>query len=413
MFTNNGGTVNGGFGGNTQFSDTSNAGSGTFVNNGGQVSGAQNGETGFFNSSSASNGTFINNGSTVSGALGGVTRISQTASAGSATLIANGSTGGGVGGGIRFLVDSTGGTSRVEVFGDGFLAIDQHNAPGVTIGSLEGTGAVLLGGNTLTVGSNNLTTTFSGSATGSGGLTKIGTGTLTLSGLSNYTGATTVNNGTLTIDNNNTTIQRLPLTSSIAVNSGGTLLLAQSGSASTDRINNNAGVTLAGGGTFQTGGLSEGIRPTNSGASNGVAGLGALTLQSTTSLLHATIDFGSGANGSSLVFSSLVGGNGAFLDIKNWTGTPFTDNSATGNDRLLFGIDPGLTAAQLANVRFFDDSGAFIGAGEIIGYGNMFELVAVPEPSTWLAAALALGAIGFSQRKRLRARTSFAVKKHF
>ncbi len=58
MFTNNGGTVNGGFGGITQFTGTSNAGSGTFVNNGGQVSGAQNGETGFFNSSSASNGTF-------------------------------------------------------------------------------------------------------------------------------------------------------------------------------------------------------------------------------------------------------------------------------------------------------------------------------------------------------------------
>jgi hypothetical protein len=30
-------------------------------------------------------------------------------------------------------------------------------------------------------------------------------------------------------------------------------------------------------------------------------------------------------------------------------------------------------------------------------------LAAVPEPSTWLAAALALGVIGFSQRKRLHA----------
>jgi hypothetical protein len=36
----------------------------------------------------------------------------------------------------------------------------------------------------------------------------------------------------------------------------------------------------------------------------------------------------------------------------------------------------------------------------------------VPEPSTWLAAALALGVIGFSQRKRVRACASFAVKKH-
>jgi hypothetical protein len=36
----------------------------------------------------------------------------------------------------------------------------------------------------------------------------------------------------------------------------------------------------------------------------------------------------------------------------------------------------------------------------------------VPEPSTWLAAALALGVIGFSQRKRLRACASSAAKKH-
>src|SRR4029077_6990633 len=31
-----------------------------------------------------------------------------------------------------------------------------------------------------------------------------------------------------------------------------------------------------------------------------------------------------------------------------------------------------------------------------------FDLISVPEPSTWAAAALALGAIGYSTRKRLR-----------
>jgi len=39
-------------------------------------------------------------------------------------------------------------------------------------------------------------------------------------------------------------------------------------------------------------------------------------------------------------------------------------------------------------------------------------ITAVPEPSTWFAAVLALGAIGFSQRKRVRACASFAVKGH-
>jgi hypothetical protein len=43
----------------------------------------------------------------------------------------------------------------------------------------------------------------------------------------------------------------------------------------------------------------------------------------------------------------------------------------------------------------------------------MFEIVAVPEPSTWFAAVLTLVAIGFSQRKRLRACASSAVKNPF
>ena len=46
------------------------------------------------------------------------------------------------------------------------------------------------------------------------------------------------------------------------------------------------------------------------------------------------------------------------------------------------------------------------------GSGN-FDLIAIPEPSTWLAAALAVSAIGLSQRKRLRACASFAVKSIF
>jgi hypothetical protein len=35
------------------------------------------------------------------------------------------------------------------------------------------------------------------------------------------------------------------------------------------------------------------------------------------------------------------------------------------------------------------------------GTGNDLVLTAVPEPSTWIGAALTLGAIGFMQRRRL------------
>jgi autotransporter-associated beta strand protein len=125
-------------------------------------------------------------------------------------MIANGGPGTAVdvGGIIRFFDDSTGGTARVKVFGNGNLDISYHNAPGVTVGSIEGNGAVFLGAFNLIVGSNNLSTTFSGviqDGGGSGGtggsVTKIGTGPLTLTTANTYTGGTTVNDGTLLVTN--------------------------------------------------------------------------------------------------------------------------------------------------------------------------------------------------------------------
>jgi len=96
----------------------------------------------------------------------------------------------------------------VELFGNGNLDISDHDAPGVTIGSIEGDGFVLLGANELTVGTNRLSTIFSGSirdggiSGGSGGsLIKTGKGKLTLRKASTYTGGTTIKRGTLLIRN--------------------------------------------------------------------------------------------------------------------------------------------------------------------------------------------------------------------
>ena len=257
--TNEGGIVSGGSGGRTSFSglfSTSTAGNATITNNAGVVSGASGGTTTFegffesvprfFGSSTAGNATIINNGSSVSGASGGKTifftdfpnsfgtstagnatlvanggtnggqggQVSFTdeSTAGNATLVANGGTGGGQGGTILFEGESTGGTSRIEVFGNGSLDVSLHNAPSqrfpsVRIASIEGDGNVFLGANNLTVGSTNLSTTFSGviqdgGANGGvgGSLTKIGAGTLDLTGVNTYTGTTNVNGGTLKVD---------------------------------------------------------------------------------------------------------------------------------------------------------------------------------------------------------------------
>jgi len=69
-----------------------------------------------------------------------------------------------------------------------------------TLGGLKGSRNIDTSGKTLSIGNNNQTTAYSGILSGSGALTKIGTGTLTLSGSESYTGATKINAGTLKID---------------------------------------------------------------------------------------------------------------------------------------------------------------------------------------------------------------------
>ena len=102
-------------------------------------------------------------------------------------------------GGLTAFADSaTGGNARFITTAGGAFDITALSSGGMTAGSIEGAGTFSLGPNQLTVGSNNLSTTVSGVITGSGGsLIKIGTGTLTLSGTSTYTGATVVAGGTL------------------------------------------------------------------------------------------------------------------------------------------------------------------------------------------------------------------------
>ena len=287
-FTNNAGTVSGAGGGFTQFNNTSTAGNATITNNGATVSGARGGETNFLNTSTAGSATITNNGGTVAGAFGGVTTFFDTSKAGSATLIANGVTVAGAGGGtIRFSFSSTGDTASVDVENKGagtagnldisFESKTVSNPTGnVTIGSLEGSGNVFLGGNNLTVGSNNLSKTFSGviqdggifGGTG-GSLTKTGTGTFTLTGANIYTGGTTVNAGSLFVNTPKNFTDSGTGTGSVTVNSGATL--GGSGSIGGGVIGNGA-VTVNSGATLAPG-------PTGDG-STGILRTGALTLVS-------------------------------------------------------------------------------------------------------------------------------------
>jgi autotransporter-associated beta strand protein len=223
------------------FHDNSTAGSATIINNNileffdastaGSATIASNLILDFANNSSAGSATIANN---------FVIDFFNTSRAGNASITTNS------GGKVFFWDSSDGGTARFIFNGTGLLDISQLTAGGTTLGSIEGNGSAFLGAKNLAVGSNNLSTTFSGviqdggAGGGAGGsLTKVGTGTLTLSGTNTYTGATTINAGTLEVDGS------IANSASVTVNAGGTL----SGTGTVDP----AATTIMGGGTLAPG----------------------------------------------------------------------------------------------------------------------------------------------------------------
>ena len=110
---------------------------------------------------------------------------------------------------VRFTANTAGSASARWIFNQAQL-LGRTSLPGVTgtihFGSMSGTGILSPNAsvvNTIEVGALGLNDMFSGTLSETAGgivaLTKVGTGTLTLSGANNYTGPTIVNNGTLIV----------------------------------------------------------------------------------------------------------------------------------------------------------------------------------------------------------------------
>ncbi|MET3912647.1 autotransporter-associated beta strand protein [Bradyrhizobium sp. S3.3.6] len=253
------------------FTNTASAGNATIANNG-TTFGA---EIDFGDSTTAGNATITNN--------VGIIRFGASSTAGNATIVnnavfddhdflvfRNNSTAGAAiiitnAGSVTGFGDSaTGGTARLITNANGFLDMSGLATGGMTAGSIEGAGTYFLGANQLIVGGNDLSTVVSGviSDGGAGGgaggsLVKVGAGTLILSGINTYTGATAVNGGTLEVSGS------IASTSSATAGPGGVLQVDNGGALGTapvalsgGSLRTNFNGTFANSITFSAGALS-------------------------------------------------------------------------------------------------------------------------------------------------------------
>ncbi len=366
------------------FSGNASAGNATITNN--------QSATEFGNSSTAANATITNNSDSA-------TLFFDTSTAGHAVIVTN------AGGETQFLDNSTGGDAQFITEGTGLVDFGNSLGPNgdgrITAGSIAGSGTYYIGGgNTLIVGSNNLSSEVSGviadfnpcgcGSPGPGSLTKIGTGKLTLSGTNTYTGATTVNGGILSINGS------IAASSGVTVNPGGTL----GGTGQLPSVRINGGVLAPGNsiGTIKINGsltmiaASTYLVEVSSAAADRTNVAGTATLAGTVSLLtQATPSFStvytilSAAGGRSGTFGPVASGNPLVTAVLSYTSTDvllsFSPNltpfagTTLNQTSVVGGLQNGLTGR---------DPGAFAG---------LFSLspAAIPAALTQLTGELGTG----------------------
>jgi len=245
-------------GAQVQFSMNSSAGSATIVADGSTVYPVAGGRVLFNSTSLVNNSTIVAYGGTAPLAAGATVEFINGAHAGNSKITAHGPFNGGTGARISFDAGAQGDNAELIVNAGASLDFVNQRFYGdgsTTVGSIEGAGTVFLRGSHLIVGSGNLSRTISGPITDAnvpgGRLTKLGTGTLTLAGTNNYSGLTTVNQGTLSVTGS--------LAGGVLVESGATL---------------NGTGTIGGTVTVNSGGIF------SPGTSPGTMTLGGLTINS-------------------------------------------------------------------------------------------------------------------------------------
>jgi fibronectin-binding autotransporter adhesin len=213
-----------------------------------------------------------------------------------------------------------------------------------TFGGLSGSGNLVLPASfALTLGNNNVSSTYSGVLSGTGAtVTKVGTGTLTLNGANANTGNTTVSAGTLALGASGVFggAASLAATSTLDVSAAGNYSLAGTVSG-TGTI--NGALTLAGGGALSPTGIS-----------------GMLTLNSNLTLNGGTcqINFDAGLHTNNIITIG-AGGSGNLTNLTGTISVNITDGTLANGTYKVIGVPHGTItgSGSLLAVSGFSQTG--------------------------------------------------------
>jgi len=277
--------------------------------------------------------------------------------------------------------------ARVNVSSGATLAFGSSVSP--TFGALDGAGSITLGSNTLTVGnSNNQDSSFSGSLAGTNGrLVKNGTGTLTLTGSSSYTGGTTINNGR--VKANNTTGSAFG-NGAVTVQLNSTLagIGSFTGAATvhgTYAPGNSVGTLTSGSLTVASAGTYEWeINNATGTAGNAAGGWDLATV-------NGTLTF---QTGSTLMIKSLGLDNLGGLAVNFDENTNYSWRIATAT-----GTVSGLSGVVIDDSGFLNQHGGAFSLS-LTGNNVFLNYTAVPEPHAILLASLGLSGAVFARRRQ-------------
>ena len=334
----------------------------------------------------------INNGAGLTKNTTGTLTLAGTNSYTGGTTVSNGTL-------LMGAANTLPSTGAVTVDAPGILNLNDF---GQTIASLAGSGSVAFGSgpHVLTIGGTNSSSTFSGVLSGVGNLTKVGTGTLTLSGNNTYDGTTTVNGGTLLVNGQAAPNSGTGL-SSIVVNNGGTIGGTGRTNAVTFQVNTGGtirGGDAAGTGTLTVNGLLSlgngaivGVRvndatPTTAALGTGGSTEGTVPNPTSNNFLHvtngglswdpATAIFTIDGTGTPLVIGQTYSYQIGQVDGQNLSAINITNQaqfSATGfSDPVTFSVTGGATGQVYLNMSPVPEPATVLGlAAGVLGLGGL------------------------------------------